>query len=243
MYKRQIVVVSEASDEYELWTARMGEVTVNTQSLPDAEAVRYTKQFALGSLFKSQNGTIWTADQYQDLKFKLYKANFTSNSGTAYFYNPTLDESNGYVQILGENPITTLPKTATLGITTAFDATTQQNLVVGRKIVGSNDFVTATVSATGSCVANIGIGTSGANYVSDTNVSTYNIIGSGSGLTLNITAAPDGVKGITNVSLGSTGNGYQQGDVVGIVTSTVSSLSGSGARIDVASVQLSLIHI
>lgn len=232
-----IVVVSEASDEYELWTARMGEVTVNTQSLPDAEAVRYTKQFALGSLFKSQNGTIWTADQYQDLKFKLYKANFTSNSGTAYFYNPTLDESNGYVQILGENPITTLPKTATLGITTAFDATTQQNLVVGRKIVGSNDFVTATVSATGSCVSSVGIGTSGSNYVSDSNVSTYNIIGSGSGLTLNITAAPNGVKGITGVSLGSTGNGYQQGDVVGIVTSTVSSLSGSGARINVASVQ------
>ena len=232
-----IVVVSEASDEYELWTARMGEVTVNTQSLPDAEAVRYTKQFALGSLFKSQNGTIWTADQYQDLKFKLYKANFTSNSGTAYFYNPTLDESNGYVQILGENPITTLPKTATLGITTAFDATTQQDLVVGRKIVGAEDFVTATVSATGSCVANIGIGTSGSSYVSDTNVSTYNIIGSGSGLTLNITAAADGVKGITNVSIGNTGNGYQQGDVVGIVTSSVSSLSGTDATINIQAVQ------
>jgi hypothetical protein len=84
-----IVAVAETTDEYELWIAEMGERTVNTQSLPNAEAVIYSKQFALGSLFKSQNGSIWTANQYQDLKFKLYKANFTSTTGTAFFYNPT----------------------------------------------------------------------------------------------------------------------------------------------------------
>ena len=56
----------------------MGERTVNGQNLPDAEAVMVTKQYIGGSLFKSQNGTIWTASQFEDLKFKLYKANFTS---------------------------------------------------------------------------------------------------------------------------------------------------------------------
>ena len=227
-----IVIVSEASDEYELWCARMGEVTVNTQSLPDAEAVRYTKQFALGSLFKSQNGTIWTADQYQDLKFKLYKANFTSTSGTAYFYNPTLDESNGYVQVLGNNAVTTLPKTGRLGITTAFDVVTQNTLVTGRKVVGSEEFVTATIVGTGSSVANIGIDTGGSSYVSDTNVETFNIVGEGTGLTLNITAVSGA---ITNAVTVFHGNGYQQGDVVGIVTSTVSSATGTGARINITS--------
>ena len=229
-----VVIVSEASDEYELWCARMGEETVNTQSLPDAEAVRYTKQFALGSLFKSQNGTIWTADQYQDLKFKLYKANFTASSGTAYFYNPTLDESNGYVETLFENAVTTLDKTATLGIVQTIDAKTQSELVVGRKVVGSRDYVSGTITATGSAVVGAGIGTGGINYQTDANVETYNISSRGSGLTLNITAA-NGF--ITNAAIVNAGNGYQQGDVVGIVTSTVAGTNGSGAEINVNSIQ------
>ena len=37
--------------------ARMGERTVNTTTLPDAESVIVTKQYIGGSLFKSQNGT------------------------------------------------------------------------------------------------------------------------------------------------------------------------------------------
>ena len=54
----------------------MGERTVNGQNLPDAEAVMVTRQYIGGSLFKSQNGTIWTPSQFEDMKFKLYKANF-----------------------------------------------------------------------------------------------------------------------------------------------------------------------
>ena len=111
-----IVIVAPSTDQYELWCAQMGETTVNTQSLPDAEAVRYTKQFALGSLYKSQNGSVWTPNQYQDLKFKLYKAQFTADSGTAFFYNPTLDGSNGYIPNLGNNPIRTLPKLSLIHI-------------------------------------------------------------------------------------------------------------------------------
>jgi hypothetical protein len=50
------------------------------------------------------------------------------------------------------------------------------------------------------------------------NVNTYNITGNGSGLILSITAANGTITGITTVS---PGNGYKVGDVVGIVTSTV----------------------
>ena len=39
----------------------MGDRTVNTQSLPDAESVIVTRQYLGGSLFKSQNGSVWTA--------------------------------------------------------------------------------------------------------------------------------------------------------------------------------------
>ena len=226
-----IVAVAETSNEYELWIAEMGEKTVNTQSLPDSESIIYSKQFALGSLFKSQNGSIWTANQYQDLKFKLYKANFTSNTGTAFFYNPTLDESNGYVENLESNPITTLPKTVTLGISTiAAGSGNIGILTVGRKIAGSNGFGYGYVVGQGSSVANVSITTGGTNYVSASNLETTTIVGSGSGLKLSITTDNDGViTGIAGTT--ATGNGYRVGDVVGIVTTL-----GRDARITIDSI-------
>ena len=80
----------------------MGESTIETKSLPKSESIRYSKQFALGSLFKSQNGSTWTPAQESDLKFKLYKAKFTETTGVAHFGNPPLDSSNGYVPTLQE---------------------------------------------------------------------------------------------------------------------------------------------
>ena len=43
--------------------AAMGQKTVGTTNLPDVENVVVSKQYIGGSLFKSQNGTIWTASQ------------------------------------------------------------------------------------------------------------------------------------------------------------------------------------
>jgi len=227
-----IVAVAPTTDEYEMWIAEMGEKTVNTQSLPDAEAVIYSKQFALGSLFLSQNGSIWTANQYQDMKFKLYKAKFTSNTGTAFFYNPTLDESNGYVETLGNNPLVTLPKTVTLGITTTSEASVTGILTAGRKISGSNDFGYGYIVGTGGSVTNASVTDGGTNYVSGTySLDTTNIVGNGSGLVLNVTST-NGVLSFNSVT--TAGNGYQVGDVVGVVASgqgrnarfTISAISG-----------------
>jgi hypothetical protein len=230
-----VVIISENSDQYEMWTAVMGEKTVNTKNLPDVNAVTYSKQFAMGSLFKSQNGSIWTANQYQDLKFKLYKAQFIENQpGTAFFYNPTLDESNGYVQRLGNNPLTTLPKTLTLGITTITNASLISDLSKGRKVAGSQPYVYGYVIGTGSSVATVGLTTGGSNYVTDSNVSTYNITGNGSGLVLSITVT-SGTISATPIIV-NPGNGYAVGDVVGIVTSTVgtgTSVRGRDAKITI----------
>jgi hypothetical protein len=191
----------------------------------------------MGSLFKSQNGSIWTANQYQDLKFKLYKAQFIENQpGTAFFYNPTLDESNGYVQRLGNNPLTTLPRTGSLGITTTTNSSLIADLSNGRKVAGSQPYVYGYIIGTGSSVTTVGLTTGGSNYVTDTNVSTYNITGNGSGLVLSITATNGTITGITTVS---PGNGYAVGDVVGIVTSTVgtgTSVRGRDARITISSI-------
>jgi hypothetical protein len=237
-----VVLLAPTTDQYEAWIARMGEHTVNTQSLPDAEAVRYTKQFAIGSLFKSQNGSIWTASQYEDLKFKLYKAKFTSSAGTAFFYNPTLDKGNGYKPLLPNNSIRTLPKTLKLDldpeVSDAGDKSTLET--IGTKILG----------------ASVGVGTSGYGFIAGVggivngtpevvlggenydgsnpgnDVDTFAITGQGSGLTLNLTSSSNVINGAAVVSGGS---GYKVGDIVGIVTSDTTGDRGTGARITITS--------
>ena len=67
----------------------MGDKTVNTQTLPDAESVVVTKQYVGGSLFKSQM-EVFDWCQYEDMKFRLYKSHL-STEGTAFFYNSEMD--------------------------------------------------------------------------------------------------------------------------------------------------------
>ena len=230
-----IVLLAPQSDQYEVWIAEMGEKTIETANLPDSQSVRYSRQFAIGSLFKSQNGSIWTENQYQDLKFKLYKANFTSKTGSVLFNNPSLDVSNSYIPKLSSNPITILPKKYTLGITTVYDSSLIGILTTGRKVSSNSGSYSGSygyVVGTGSSVSTVGITTGGINYSTTSNVSTYNITGNGSGLKLNITAS----NGISAVTISSPGNGYSIGDIVGIVTSTVSPAAGSGARITVTGI-------
>ena len=224
-----IVLLAPTTDQYEVWTARMGEKTVNTQNLPDAEAVRYSKQFAIGSLFKSQNGSIWTPAQKSDLKFKLYKAEFTPNTpGIAYFGNTPIlpDQTN--------TTLVSLPKTTTLGITTTTNSSLISTLSVGRKIAGTNAGTFGHIVGTGSSVATISLTETGANYVADTSVDTYNIVGQGSGLKLNISVSNGAITGTPVIV--EEGTGYQVGDVVGIVTSSVSSGTGRDATITIASI-------
>ena len=227
-----LVLLAPESTEYEVFIGEMGKKTIQSKNLPDSEAVLYTQQFAMGSLFKSQNGSVWTADQYQDMKFTLYRANFvTDTPSTAYFYNPTLNESNGYVKNLQNNPLTVFPRKLSIGITTVTNSNMIGILTTGRKISESTKtYNYGYIVGTGCAASSVGITTSGSNYVTDTNVSTYNIIGNGSGLTLNITATSGS---ITSVSIVNSGKGYAVGDVVGIVTSSVSSNSGRNARITI----------
>ena len=235
-----IVLLAPQSDQYEVWIAEMGEKTIETRNLPDSQAIRYSRQFAIGSLFKSQNGSIWTANQYQDLKFKLYKAKFTSKTGSVFLTNPTLNESNGYVPTLPSNPITILPRKYTLGINTVYDSTLIGILTTGRKVSSiypsgySRNY--GYIIGAGSSVSSVGISTGGFNYAVGS-VQTYNINGNGSGLRVNINSVSSS-GAITGIAVSALypGNGYVVGDVIGIVTSTVSSVSGNNARITITGI-------
>jgi hypothetical protein len=230
-----IVLLAPQSDQYEVWIAEMGEKTIETSTLPDSQVQRYSKQFSIGSLFKSQNGSIWTANQYQDMKFKLYKAKFTSQSGSVLFHNPILSELPEY-NTLEPNPITVLPKKVTLGITTITSSEVVGILTTGRKISeASKTYNYGYIIGTGSSVASVNLTDAGFNYSNGT-VETYNLTGNGSGLKLTITTGTGGTVTAASVTSNYLGHGYRIGDVVGIVTSTVSPVGGSGARITITDI-------
>ena len=229
-----IVVSAPTSNLYELWVARMGEKTVNTTTLPDAESVLVTKQYVGGSLFKSQNGTIWTASQFEDMKFKLYKCNFSSTAGTAFFYNPK-QVTDSHSSILPVDPIKTLPRKLKVVISnTAVPGPLDSILIPGAKV--SDETTSTAISgivenaggvANALVRTNTGIGYSEGTYSS---VPFYNITGSGSGASATIVINSDGIIDADPSSI-SGGSGYVVGDVLGLTTSAM--VKGTGAQITV----------
>ena len=245
-----IVLVAEKSVDYTVWLANQGDKIVNPEASSAAltenfsvsgnevvEQSQYTTQYALGSFFRSQNGGLWTENQRQDLTFRLYKAKFTSQVGSALFNNPELDESNDYIKKLNNNPVRTLSKTGKIGITTS--GSLASTLVAGRKIASpdTNKVGSAVITGSGgeATTPTVVPGLGGKNYVNDSEVETFAIAGKGTGLKLNITQNNGAITSVSVVS-GSAGFGYQVGDVVGIVTSTVTGATGSGAQIKIGGV-------
>tara|TARA_Y100001972_G_scaffold38408_1_gene47199 strand:- start:255 stop:2771 length:2517 start_codon:yes stop_codon:yes gene_type:complete len=85
------------TDEYTMYTARLGQTTLDATRL-------ISQQPYLGSMFKSQNASTWTADQNEDVKFKINRASFTTNTeGTVHLVNDVVP-----VKSLRLNPITTI---------------------------------------------------------------------------------------------------------------------------------------
>ena len=235
------VLLAPRSVAYNVWTGRHGSVAVNPATIQGADpgsSLIYSTQYGAGALFKSQNGALWTEDQHQDMTFKLYKAKFTSKSGSVFFNNPDLDESNGYGTGLVNNPLFTLSKTGSIGITTNKDVTIVSKLTPGRKIHGGLSKSTAVITGVGCSALTVGITTGGTNYsttASDTNsVDTFAITGKGSGLKLDLTVNTNGIISGIGATI-ARGSGYQVGDVVGIVTSSADN-QGSGAEITITSI-------
>lgn len=77
-----LVLITDTTD-YEVFTSKLGEFDIRTGQ-------RVTQQPTLGSLFKSQNGTTWTASQEEDLMYRLHRAVFdtTMESVVEYQVNP-----------------------------------------------------------------------------------------------------------------------------------------------------------
>ena len=231
-----IVLLAPTTNNYEAWIARMGESTIDTQALPDSESVVISQQYIGGSLFKSQNGSIWTPSQFEDMKIKLYKAKFTTTNASAFLYNPLIDYESGQVPNLSANAIKTLPRKLKVGINNiTASIPSSQSLVSGRKVSeGTQPGPFGFIESTGGpinarSITNAGIGYSNGQY---TNVPLFAITGNGSGATATVTVSGGVVSAIN--SLSNHGSGYAVGDVVGLTTANM--VKGGGAQITVSTV-------
>ena len=242
-----IVFLSPGSDLYEMWVATMGQKTVKSTNLPDVQDVVVSKQYIGGSLFKSQNGTIWTPSQYQDLTFKLRKAEFVP-SGTVTFYNS--DIGAGYnTQVLSDNPIRTLPRK--LRVKLAGSATnTAAALAVGRKVSTDNGIGNATsaedISITGIVEARGGALASATSFeivsrgegyslTQTTSIPLISLTGDGSSSTASVSLT-NGVVDSNGISNLTTGSGYVVGEVLTIDNSSNLVNAGSGFKMVVTAI-------
>lgn len=96
-YTEYAVVLLAETTAYTVYIAQTEEFEIGSSEK------RITSQPAMGSLFKSQNGSTWSADQTKDLKFEIMRASFTVGTHIA-----TLNNAVVPVRLLEQNPATTI---------------------------------------------------------------------------------------------------------------------------------------
>jgi hypothetical protein len=215
------VVLLSASNQYTVWISRMGEEDISTVNLAESEKILVSQQPLLGSLFKSQNGATWDPSQLEDLKLKLYRANFYQGETTVRFYNPDLDIGNNQIVSLRPNPLDCISRSSLVGIAKSLTSSEVSNLTPGVTILQSsnNNFSGKLKSVVGA----IGIGSTlsitsvGSGFTSSSitysNVDLVALSGRGVGGKVNLTVS-GGVAVAATVSIG--GTGYAYGDALSI---------------------------
>jgi len=213
--KFHALVLMSSIPTYNVWVSRLGEVDVTTLSGPESKQILVTKQPLNGGLFKSQNASTWNESPYEDLKFTLYRANFTSQSGDFNFYNPELSAGNNQIATLVPNALDFESNIIRVGLGTTIQDT---NLKFGNTIVqqGSNasgNYVFAAGSASGNLtIINSGIGyTPSLGSLTYAGIALTSVNGTGKNATANITIE-NGVAIAATISNG--GTGYTIGEIL-----------------------------
>ena len=209
------VVILSNSDRYNVWVSRLGEFDVTSASNSNSNQILVTNQPLSGGLFKSQNSITWNESPYEDLKFTLYRANFTTRSGNLNFYNSELSVGNNQIAKLLPNSLEFSSKKIRVGLGTTLQdsALTFGNTIIQQSTNASGNYVESAGVASGDMrIINAGIGYTPSNgTLTFNNISLTNITGTGKDATANIT--------ITNgVAVGATinngGTGYTIGDIL-----------------------------
>ena len=95
-YEEYAIVLIAETDNYNVYVAETEQFVLGSTEK------RITSQPTLGSLFKSQNATTWSADQTRDMMFKLFRADFSTAASSAVLRNANVPN-----RLLGIDPIVT----------------------------------------------------------------------------------------------------------------------------------------
>ena len=227
--KEYALVLLSDSTEYTVWISRLGEFDIQTLGNQSTQVLVSTQPL-LGSLFKSQNASTWDPSQYEDLKFKLYRANFAA-SGSALFFNPTLPTD---VSTLTSDPFDIDSKTVRIGIgTTVRDTNLTSGNTILQLISGAEGNLVGTAgTAKGDLtIINSGIGyTPSSGSLTFSNLTLSNVESLGRNATANITIN-NGIAIAATISNG--GTGYSVGDVLTVSSIGISSV-GRNLRLSVS---------
>ena len=203
-----IVLMAPHTLNYLAFINRMGESDLITQGLNSTQPT-------LGSLFKSQNNSTWTPSQYEDLKFKLNKAKFVTNTPSSLLlHNSELPLG----KIQKTNPVVGFSKRVNikLGISTEMTLTpgdeiqqTVNNVVhTGRIVKTGGPLETGNNKLT--IISNTGIGLTDFYY---SGIGFTSLTGDGSGAIAELTVASNAITGAA-VTITTAGSGYAPGDLL-----------------------------
>jgi hypothetical protein len=209
-----LVIVSN-SPLHSVWTAKLGEIDTTIYNGPESKEVVITKQPLSGGIFKSQNGNTWVEEPYEDLTFRLYRANFSTQSGNISLRNPKLDKGNTQIARLVPDALEMSSRQIRVGLGTTVN---DSGIQFGNTILqlGSNAYGNY-VGTAGSATSNLKIINSGIGYTPSLGQQTFSgialtsITGFGYNATADITIQ-NGVAIAATVSNG--GIGYAIGDVL-----------------------------
>lgn len=222
------IVLLSPSPQYRVFISELGFNDIQT-------GIKISAQPTLGSLFKSQNGSVWSPSQLEDLKYKIYRADFKPE-GLVRFFNPKLSIGNKKVTITGSNQFLPLSKRIIVGLgSTGYNSsgittgvTIRQNSAKGKLIGIGGSLISAIISNSGIGYTPLTGGPS--NY---TNVSLKSETGYGIGAkaTIGVTDSK-----ISSVTITNGGYGYQIGDSL-IIPEKESGLNvGFGGKLTVSSI-------
>jgi hypothetical protein len=213
---RQSPIASETQAEYAIVILsnspnyRVFVTELNQEDLISGSKVSNQNQTTLGSLFKSQNGTVWTPSQLEDLKYVINRADFV-NEGLVRFFNPELGFGNKQLTITGSNQIEFLSKKISVGLgSTGYSSEVQPGVTIKQgsssgTLIGIGGSIT-TGAGVGIITTNAGFGYTNGTF-SSVQLVTETGFGNGAVATIEITN-----NVINSVNITSGGNGYSVGD-------------------------------
>lgn len=142
-----LVVISN-SNNYEVWVAQIGEERVGTTAL-------ISEQPYVGSFFTSQNASTWTANQTQDLTFRINRCYFAPGN----FEMVLTDWSDTDV----DNKVTleTMGATGIGASSLTISSLNSNNIVVGTKITGTSIPVNTTLTGVNMIEGKVTFGATG----------------------------------------------------------------------------------